>query len=351
VDLEIYDISNTCSITIAKATQIDLKATGGTRVSSGSVNIGEFDKISIKSGLSPIGFSDWRLLAPFYDKTISVFSYDGSSWQTVQQRGDFVAEPGIGYYLYNPFGKAVSMNPSMYFEVPSDVASPKVHLGWNLLYNDRGFDAKLADIKVSAWPKDEKKRSFITDDLSLQDLTKQHLASDKLYLTDDPITPGNQGLYPLGPNQAIPQASIFWFYLFDLPKTQVILPNFDFTLTTDKEQYEEGSDIVLTYKIVNKDKKSHIVDASKENDPCQVGLEVSDENGHKIYSEKDDSQKVCPLWPQSLTLESGEAVEYSRKWRIPSPIKGKIKLTGYFDYTRLGSSDMILSEVETKVGR
>lgn len=351
IDLEIYDSNHNCSLTIAKAIQIDLSKSASEKSFPGGINVGEFGEASIPSGLSPVGFSDWRLFAPFYDKAISILSYDGSSWQPVEQEGDFIAKPGIGYYFYNPSPYIVKINSNMFFEVPSDVATSEVHPGWNLLYNDLGRDAKLEEIKVSAWPKNEKMRSFIADDQSLQNLIEQHLASDEIYLTDNPTLSGNQGLYPLALDQPIPEASVFWLYVFDLPKTQVVLPNFDFALTTDKEQYDQGTEIALTYKIVNKDEKSHVVDASKENDPCQIGLEVFDEKGQKIYSEKDDSEKNCPLWPQSLTLGNGEAVEYSRKWQIPTSIKGKIKLRGYFDYTRLNSSDIINSEVETKVGR
>jgi len=343
IDLVISDLNNNCSLTIAKATQINLDKSGDKTISSGGVNVGEFSEVDIPSGLSPVGFSDWRLFAPFYDKEISLLTYDGTSWQEVLQKGDFMAEPGIGYYIYNPRSQAIKTNPSMYFEVPPDVASPKIHPGWNLLYNNQGGDAKYSQIRVTAWPKEEKRRSFIINDQSLDDLIKQGLASDKVYLA------GN--MVPLGSDQLIPEASTFWFYLFDLPKIQAILPNLDFALSTDKERYDRGSEIALTYKVVNKDAKDHIVDAPKENDPCQVGLEVFNEQGQKIFSEIDDDKKLCPLWPQNLTLGNGEAVEYSRKWQIPSSVKGKIKLRGYFDYTRLNSSDIILSEVEVKVGR
>lgn len=349
VDLQISDLNHNCSLTIAQATQVDLTQNNLDKSSLGGINVGEFGKVNIPIGSSPIGFSDWRLFTPFYDKKISIFSFDGTTWQEVTQKGDFIAQPGIGYYLYNPLGEIVEINPSMFFEVPPDVIKTEVHPGWNLLYNDFGRDAKLEDLKVNAWPKEEKRRSFISEGQSLQSLISQNLASGKIYLTDDPALPGNQGLYPLATNQLIPEGSIFWFYVFALPKTQAVLPNFDFTMTTDKEQYKHGSEITLTYKIVNKDDKSHIVDSSKENDPCQIGLEVFDEKGRKIYSEKDNSKKQCPLWPQNITLGPSETVEYSQKWKIPDYVEGKVKLRGYFDYTRLNSSDIINSEVETKV--
>jgi len=347
-DLVIEDLDNRCSLTIAKAGTFNLPAPK--RFASGAINTGEFGALTIASGLSPVGFSDWRMFEPFFDQGLSLLTFNGKNWQEVSQASEIITDPGEGYYFYSPRAKPVQINPGMYFEVPNDLVKTTVHQGWNLLYNSLGRDARLSEIKVSAWPKDAP-RSFLMEGRTLESLVEGGYASGRIYLTDNPKMPNNFGLYPLEEEGLLPEASVFWFYLFDLPKSQAELPNFDLSLTADKDEYKSGEQATLTYKIANNDPADRIVDAAAENDPCLVGVEIFDAAQNKIYSEKDSSQKICPLWPQTITLKKGETVQYSRPWMIPKSVSGQLKLRGFFDYTRLGSSDMINSEITVKVGK
>ncbi len=347
--LKIFN-GNDCIASIPNLLETGQKAQMGDQVKN--INANESGSIRVPPGIVPIGFSDWRKFDLFTANGLSILSYnseDEKGWLTNPQKSRFIAEPGVGYLLYNSGSKNVDIPLDGYFKVPDDIGTHSIRIGWNLLYNDTGHDATLGDIKVRISEKSKKRQGFETDARSLQSLIDDKLGSDSVYRVSKLPLEGTKGEFEKI-SDLIPGSAVFWFYLFEEPSgIDLVKPNIVFNLEEEGDKLKRGDTIHLKFKIKNEDTISHFVDSEKEKDPCQIGIEAKDSKNNIIYSELNKKYQICPLWPLQTELKPGDTITYSREFKIPSNLSGELKIKGYFNYTRLDSFDMLLDEITLKV--
>lgn len=324
--------------------------------SFGALNTNENDTIALKSGqIKPVGFSDWLLIDPLVKKGVTVLSYQSGKWVSNAQSGNLIAQPGRGYFFLNPSKQDISIESLKRYKVPQDVDSHHISTGWNLLYNDTGKDASLEDINVSVYQKDSNNQNVNITKHTLMDLVLNNFGSSEFYLVKDDPNQKTSIQKILKQNillgeVKIPRSSVFWFYLFEKPlHDELTKPDISLSLEKAGDSFKPGGFVHLTYKITNNDKAPHFIDAQSERDLCQMGLTVFDESGKKIYDDRRNSRDACPSWPKLVELAPSSSQDFTRDWQIPRGIEGEIKIRGYFDYTRLGSFDIIESEQTIKV--
>ncbi|MCX6809852.1 MAG: hypothetical protein NTZ65_03865 [Candidatus Berkelbacteria bacterium] len=316
-----------------------------------AVSSREFGDFEIPPGFSPIGFSDFRQLKPFKDKGLTIIGYNlkGHEWTIISKNNDFLAEPGVGYFVLNPTEKTILVDAGFPFFTPDDIARNTVRKGWNLIYNDTGNNASPKEISISIYPGYNQSRDFEVSSYSLQDLIDKKIASGDIYIVD----PGDASV--LGRKTAlssstflIPQDGVFWFYLFDEPQNlELKVPNFQFELTGGGDTYKSGDFVPLTFKITNNDNKSHQLLLPGIKDPCFLGLTVLNSSNNVVYNDLEN--KTCPLWPSIVEVSQGAKEEYNYSWAIPKNLKGDFTLKAYFNYSRLNSSNMLYNESKIKV--
>ncbi len=304
-------------------------------------------------GYTPIGFSSWRYLKPFTDKGLTILKYDQSSkeWILNPQNQNYFAEPGIGYLVYNPNNYSIKIKLDAPFFVPFTVSDHRVTRGWNLLYNDTGNDVFAKDISLTMATPMQLSRIYYENKITLEEMIKAGKA-DRTILFPKGFNSRNEdyekvNLSEKDYKQVIPDASVFWVYIYDdIPTQNPKTIDFSTDLSGGGDSFEKNEIIQFEIKITNQNTTSVLLPDSSQYDPCLIGLEFY-ASSKKIESDFD--KKECPLWPKLSVLEPGSTFTYNYSWNPPDNISGEIKVRSYFDYTRMGASDMLYNEVKLNI--
>jgi hypothetical protein len=287
----------------------------------------------LKPGFNYYGSEDWFDLTDLANKGFKVLAYNGKAKQWAKERA--VGEAGRGYAIYNPTKSEIVLDSPREYRVPDDIDNNRIQKGWNLIYlNGRGLSSQRFSIN-------NKTKEFTTSKkLSFSELTVQKAASSTIYA----VSEGNFKKTDLSKLDNF--EGLVWLYLFNEPTTVLKQNNLVLSLLGVGDTYTAGSEVNLGVEILNNDSLSHYLTVGSEIDSCQIGLQVLDQSGNKIY----DSQpgKDCSLWPKLDELPPGAKKEYNYRWVIPKEATGKLKVRATLDYSRLGQSIINESEISVK---
>lgn len=308
--------------------------------------------VSVPPGLSTIGFSDWRSMKAFRDSGVRVLSFNREKqgvWQEVEIDEKSVFEPGVGYFLQNITNETIEVQPDKPFEVPSNISTPTIRKGWNLLFNGSGQDYSATDYKVSIAPSNFFRKNSQAQSWTLLQLVQSDLIADETYSIPkyyDLLSYGDKSSVTAG---TIPGGAVFWVYLFDEPDLdKIALLDLDFSAKTDKEVYNNGETVRISLKVANNSNKKYSVDNNNQSDPCMYGFVVFE--GEKlIYSSVPSGVSYCPNWPEQADLLPGSVIEYNQIWEVPGNISGSVKIVAYFDQSRIFSQDRKTKQIVVNI--
>lgn len=305
-------------------------------------------------GITPIGFASWRDLKPFTEAGLTILKFDRSSrgWIPNPQSAEFFAEPGIGYLAYNPRAEVIEVLSSAYF-VPDTVEDHVISKGWNLLYNDTGNDVYAKNILLHLNRSIQPSRSSYPATFSLQDLIETGNADKNILFVPkdyaDLVT--NFKSVDISANDfggIIPDGSFYWFYLYDNQVSQEMKDLlFSIKIEGGGDSYPANAFIQFNLVVENKNDFPVTLPDGSQKDPCLVGLEFYDESGKKIESDLDG--RNCPAWPKTTLIAPQEKIAYNYSWRPGGKVSGAVTVRAYFDYTRLGMSEMLYNETKINI--
>lgn len=309
---------------------------------------------SFPKGYTPIGFASWRYLKAFTDEGLTVLKYDENNrgWVLNPQNKSYFAEPGIGYLIYNPSDKVVKVRSAVPYYVPPTVADHRVTKGWNLLYNDTGNDTFASKIALLPVEGGDPGRDYIKNKVSLQMLVESGQADPKiLYLPKDYSINSGFDAVDISDNNfkgIIPDASFFWVYLYDYDRGE--RPSkvpFSISLRGGGDSFGQNQFIQFEVEVKNESDMAVAMPDKSQQDPCSIGLEFFNASGEKISSDFD--KKECPLWPKTVDIKQGESISYNYSWKPGRKVDGEVLVRAYFDYTRLGASDILYNESKVNI--
>jgi hypothetical protein len=299
-------------------------------------NITNNDETRLKKlnrGTNYLGFSDYRLTSNLNSQNVGVYSYDGAKKSWVKSS---VIEPGRGYVAYSSKPKTEDVVFENPFWINQDNYTRRVGSGWNLMYNNFGKDVSLDEYTVSFFQDEDRAGFYDTNPKSIATLQKSRYISNKIYLAE------SGDLKELDSN-IIPDASVFWLYVFSSPSKIELKPiGLDFKLEGVGDTYKHGQNINFNFVVVNLDSNSREIVASGIKDPCSYGIRISNSSGKIIYD--DLGKRVCPLWPLTTALQSKGKINYNYTWKVPASASGKYRIEAYFDNFRGVSGDPIKKE-------
>ena len=333
--------SGQCQGKIPNALVFEGDAVGPENV--GVVRGNQSGEYSFLSGYTPIGFASWRDFKSFTDQGLTILKYDQSSksWTLNPQNETYFAQPGIGYLVYNPRKELVKVKSDMPFYVPSIVWDHKITKGWNFMFNDTGNDSFVQDIKLNFGSMEK---------ISLQKLITSGKVSPEIFFVKDKYAQDQKGFVSVDLRESnfkyiIPDTSFFWVYAYEDPESHDHeKADFKLELKGGGDSYSSNQFIQFEAVVTNSSPFDISLPDGSQRDPCLIGLEFFDHNNQKIESDFD--AKDCPLWPKTVLLKPNESTSYNFSWKPNKKISGEVTARAYFDYTRMGSQDMLYNETK-----